>query len=131
MFSPGTLRSGAALLSRAGASLSLPAKGPPRLHSPASVARRASTCPSIQKPQKDFLTGSRSSDNAGFTALLDENCEQTDTDTKHPYELLVPLRQSQCSWSSDMTERGSLQAKHPSPNLPWWLSCLPVKLLFE
>lgn len=39
---------------------------------------------------------------------------QTDTDTQHPYELLVPLRHSQCSWSSDMTERGSLQASWQS-----------------
>lgn len=39
---------------------------------------------------------------------------QTDTDTQHPYELLVPLRHSQCSWSSDMTERGSLRASWQS-----------------
>lgn len=47
--------------SPASQSASQPAKGPPRLHSPASVARRASTCPSTQKPQKDFLTGGCSS----------------------------------------------------------------------
>lgn len=53
-----------------------PAKGPPRLHSPASVARQASTCPSILKPQKDFLTGSCSSNTAGLTTLSDKNCDK-------------------------------------------------------
>lgn len=100
---PGTLWSGAALLSPARASLSLPAQpatGPPCLHSSASVACWASTSPSIQKPQKDFLAGS-------CNWLVRWELWQTDTDTQHPYELLVPLRHPQCSLPSDTTERWS------------------------
>lgn len=81
VFGPVTLQFGAVVLSPAGLCLSLslaaqPAKGPPRLHSPASVARQASTRPSIQKPQKDFLTGSCNSDTAGLTTLSDKNCDK-------------------------------------------------------
>lgn len=43
---------------------------------------------------------------------------KTDTDTQHPYELLVPLRYSQCSLSSTTTERRSLKSS--------WQSIRPV-----
>lgn len=134
---PGTLWSGVAVLSPAGVSLSLPAqpaKGPPRLHSPASVARQAFTCPSKQKPQKDFLTGSCSGNIASSTTLSDENCDkQTRTHKQHPYELLVPLRHSQCSWSGDITERGSLQASWQSirPLITTWALLFACEVAVE
>lgn len=43
---------------------------------------------------------------------------QKDMYPQHPHELLVPRRHSQCSWSSNMTEWGSLQA--------YWQSICPL-----
>lgn len=65
------------------------------------------------------LPGSRSDEAAVYSAPSRWETVKTDTDTQHPYELLVPLRYSQCSLSSTTTERRSLRSswqKHPSCN---------------
>ncbi|MEQ2157630.1 hypothetical protein GOODEAATRI_003671 [Goodea atripinnis] len=68
---------GRTFFSTAEASLSPSAQarhtGPPSLHSPASVARRAPTCPSTTENHRG--TSSHCGNAAGFTRLSDGNCD--------------------------------------------------------
>lgn len=71
-----------------------------------------------ENTEVDFQTGSWQQQRCWLYNPVRWELWQTDMDTQHPYELLMPLRHSQCSWSSNMTERRSLQAS--------WLSIRPL-----